>query len=151
MRALPVAAAALMVLTLPSAAYAQDAASAGPDSQPLTELSEKLADPAIQDQAAIMGEVLVQMMLELPVGPVADAMHKATDGRSPAIDPDAKLRDVAPDAEKMQGQVIEKLPLAMEKMSGMAAGMEAMLPALMNMADQMRGVMERGRQERDRR
>ncbi|MEP2734903.1 MAG: hypothetical protein ABJP34_01290 [Erythrobacter sp.] len=151
MRALPVAAAALMVLTLPSAVHAQDASIDAPDTKPLSELSEKLADPAFQDQAAIMGEALVAMMLELPVGPMADAMNKATDGRTPAIDPDAKLRDIAPDAENMQGQVIEKLPLAMDKMSSMASGMEAMLPALMNMADQMRGAMERGKQGRERR
>jgi hypothetical protein len=150
MRALPVAAAALMVLSLPAAASAQDAVDA-PNTQPLTELSEKLADPAFQGQAAIMGEVLVQMMLELPVGPMADAMSKATDGRSPTIDPDAKLRDVAPDAERLQGQVADKLPLAMEKMSSMASGMEAMLPALMTMADRMRGVMEQRTARREER
>lgn len=141
MRALPVAAAALLVLTTPSAVMAQE--TPAPQSKALTELSEKLADPEFQDQANMMGQVLLQTMLELPIGPMADAMHKATDGQSPAIDPDARLRDLAPDAEALPEKFADKLPMALNAMSGMTEGMQAMLPLLRDMTQRMRGAMER--------
>ncbi len=138
MRVLPVAAAALLVLATPTIALAQDAPA--PDSEALSELSHKLADPAFQDQAALMGQVLMQTLLEMPVGPMAEAMNKATGGKGPAIDPDAKVKDLAPNAEELPEQVVDKLPMAMNAMSGMAEGMQAMLPALREMAASMRGA-----------
>lgn len=146
MRILGVAAAGLLVFAVPSAATAQDASTH--DAQALTELSEKLADPAFQEQSAIMGEALMQVLLDLPVGPMAEALNKATDGRSPAIDPDATVRDLAPKAEQLPGEVGENLPVAMTALSGMTEGMAAMLPALRNMAQRMKATMDSRTQKR---
>lgn len=142
MRNFPILAAAALALAIPTSAMAQDAAEAAPAKQSLTELSQKLSDPEFQDKAAIMGEVMARMLLDLPIGPMADAMHKATDGRSPAVDPDATLRDIAPGAEELPAQVSEKLPQAMNAMGSMAAGMDAMLPALKDMAERMGAMMK---------
>ncbi len=139
--AVPVLAASL-ALAVPTSAMAQEAAEAAPAKQSLTELSQKLADPAFQDQAAIMGEVMVRMLLDMPVGPMGEALNKATDGRSPAIDPDATVRDLAPGAEELPSQVSENLPKAMNAMSSMAQGMDAMLPALKDMAERMGAMMK---------
>ncbi|MEP2551194.1 MAG: hypothetical protein ABJH26_07870 [Marinomonas sp.] len=146
--AAPVLAASL-ALAVPTSAMAQDAAEAAttsaPAKQSLTELSQKLADPEFQEQAAMMGEVMVRMLLDMPVGPMGDALNKATDGRSPAIDPDATVRDLAPGAEELPAQVSEKLPMAMNAMSSMAQGMDAMLPALKDMAERMSAMMKQAK------
>lgn len=144
MRLLPAAAAAFLVLAAPSAALAQD----GPSDEAFAEMSEKLADPEFQAQASMMGQVLVQTLLEMPIGPMAEAINRATDGKGPDIDPDAKVKDIAPNADELPAQIEEKLPMAMSAMSGMSEGMQAMLPALRDMAERMRGAMEKSRASR---
>jgi len=144
MRLLPAAAAALLVFAAPSAALAQDA----PNGEEFAEMSQKQADPEFQEQAAMMGQVLVQTLLELPIGPMAEAMNRATDGKGPDIDPDAKVKDIAPNADELPAQVADKLPMAMNAMSGMSEGMQAMLPALRDMAERMRGAMEKRTEDR---
>jgi len=96
----------------------------------------------------MMGQVLVQTLLELPIGPMAEAMNRATDGKGPDIDPDAKVKDIAPNADELPAQVADKLPMAMNAMSGMSEGMQAMLPALRDMAERMRGAMEKRTEDR---
>ncbi|MEM8725677.1 MAG: hypothetical protein AAGE86_09170 [Pseudomonadota bacterium] len=147
MRALPIAAATLLVFALPSAAFAQETATEAPDTT-LAEMSEKLADPEFQDQAATIAQVLVGTLLNLEVGPLAEAVNEATGGEGPAIDPDARVRDLAPGADELPGEVADRLPEAMNAMSGMAEGMQNMLPALRDMAERMRASMEQVRLER---
>ncbi|MEL6876817.1 MAG: hypothetical protein AAGL68_01805 [Pseudomonadota bacterium] len=145
MRALPIAAAALLALAAPSVAYAEDAPPDLSESS-LSELSEKLADPRFQDQAATMAEALLGVFLEMPIGPMAEAVGKATGGEVAAdIDPDARIVDLAPEAEALPEKLSDRLPQAMTAMSGMAEGMELMLPALREMAERMKGVMDDGR------
>lgn len=147
MRAYPAVAAALLLLATPSLVYAQDAAP--PEAEPaLAELSEKLADPEFQAQAATMTQILLGSMLDLKVGPLAEAMNHATDGEGPDVDPDATIRDLAPEAEDLPGQVSERLPQAMNAMSAMSDGMQTMLPALRDMAARMRDAMEQARDAR---
>lgn len=147
MRALPIAAAAVLALATPSLAYAQDALPL--EAEPaLAEMSEKLADPEFQAQAASVVQVLLGSMLDLKVGPFAEAMNRATDGEGPDIDPDATIRDLAPEAEDVPAEVSERLPEAMNTMSAFADGMQAMLPALRDMAERMRGAMEQARDAR---
>ncbi|MEL6529885.1 MAG: hypothetical protein AAFQ27_07975 [Pseudomonadota bacterium] len=141
MRTLPVAAAVALALATPSLVHAQDAAP--PAAEPaLAEMSEKLADPQFQAQAAAMVQVLVGSMLDLKVGPIAEAINNATDGQGPDVDPDARLRDLSPDAEEIPDQVADRLPQAMNAMSAMSEGMQTMLPALREMAERMRGAIE---------
>ena len=140
-------AAGALALTVPSFAHAQDAPLPDSDER-MAEVTDKLADPAFQAQAAAMTQVLLTAMLELPIGPLAEAMNEATGGDGPEIDPDARLRDIAPDAEYIPGEVAERLPRAMGAMSEMGDGMAAMLPALKAMAEHMRAAMERGADDR---
>lgn len=145
MRTLSVFAVAALMVAAPSVAFAQDTSASVPENTTetsLSEMSEKLADPEFQDHAAMMSSALVNVLLELPVGPMAEAMNDATGGRSPKVDPDARVRDLAPGADELPTQISENLPRAMNMMSGMAKGVDAMLPALLDMADQMRGAME---------
>lgn len=147
MRALPIAAATLLVFAVPSAAFAQEAPAEAPDTA-LAEMSEKLADPDFQAQAATIAQVLVGTLLDLQVGPLAEAVNEATGGEGPEIDPDARVRDLAPGADELPGEVADRLPEAMSAMSGMAEGMQAMLPALRDMAERMRSSVEQARANR---
>ncbi len=147
MRAYIVVAATALAFAIPTAAHAQDATP--PEAEPvLAEMSEKLADPAFQAQAAAIAQVLIGSMLELPIGPLADAMDEATGGEGSEIDPDARVRDLAPGAEALPEQVAERLPEAMTAMSAMSEGVHAMLPALRDMAERMRGAIEQTRDAR---
>ncbi len=147
MRALPIAAAAVLALATPSITFAQDAADIPPSDaeSSLSQLSEKLSDPAFQDQAAVMAEILLGTVLELPIGPMAEALDKATGGQGPDIDPDARVRDLAPEADELPEQLSSELPRAMNAMSGMAEGLELMLPALRDMAERMKGALDEAR------
>ncbi len=147
MRAFPVAAAVVLALATPSLALAQEAPAEVPEAA-LSEMSEKLADPDFQNQAAAIAQVFVGAMLDLEVGPLAEAMNTATGGEGPAIAPDARVRDLAPDAEELPDQISEKLPMAMSAMSAMTEGMQEMLPALRNMAERMKRAMDEQRELR---
>lgn len=142
MRALPVAA-ALLVLAAPTFAHAQEQPAAPPETA-LSDMSEKLADPAFQNQAATMAEIFLGALLDLPVGPFAEALSTASGGEIPPIDPDTRVSDLAPEAEELPERLSDELPRAMNTMSAMAQGMEQMLPALREMADRMRIAMEDG-------
>ena len=147
MRAHFAAAAALLALATPSLSHAQD--TAPPEAEPaLAEMTEKLGDPVFQAKAAAIAQVLVSTMLDMEIGPLAEAMNEATDGRGPDIDPDARLRDLTPDADAIPEQVGDRLPEAMTAISAMGEGMQAMLPALRQMAEQMRGAIEQARDAR---
>ena len=114
----------------------------------LGDLAERLSDPEFQAQAAGLAQILVGTLLDLEVGPMAEAIDKATGGRGPDIDPDARLRDIAPDAEDLPEEVGERVPEAMAAMGSMADGMQAMIPAIRDLAEQMRGAVEKARPAR---
>lgn len=141
MRALSVVAAASLALASPSIALAQDA-EPEPAESSLSEMTEKLSDPLFQDQAATMAAALMGAFLELPIGPMVEALDQASGGEGPDIDPDARIVDLAPEAEDLPAEVSERLPEAMSAMSSMAQGFEAMLPALREMADRMKAAVE---------
>ncbi len=147
MRAYPAVAAAVLALATPSLVHAQD--TAPPETEPaLAEISEKLADPEFQAQAAAMAQIFLGTMLDLKVGPLAEAMNRATDGEAPDIDPDATIRELAPEADELPDQVSERLPQGMNSMSAMTDGLQTMLPALRDMAARMRDTMEQAREAR---
>lgn len=141
MRAFSVVAAASLALASPSIALAQDA-EPEPAESSLSEMTEKLSDPLFQDQAATMAAALMGAFLELPIGPMVEALDQASGGEGPDIDPDARIVDLAPEAEDLPAEVSERLPEAMSAMSSMAQGFEAMLPALREMADRMKAAVE---------
>lgn len=147
MRALPIAAGTLLALATPSAVFAEDVPADAPEAA-LAEMSQKLADPDFQAQAATIAQVLVGTLLDLQIGPLAEAVNEATGGEGPAIDPDARVRDVAPGADDLPDEVSERLPDAMNAMSGMAEGVQTMLPALREMAARMSASMEQVRVSR---
>ena len=81
--------AAVLAAAAPLPALAQDA---GPS--PLKDAAEGMADPATQQQAGMMAAMLVGALLEMPVGPLAEAVVQMGGTSASDIDPDARVRDL---------------------------------------------------------
>ncbi len=137
MRILPMTVAALAAIT-PLPAVAQDSELSG--------AAEVLNDPATQQVAAVTLSTLLEALLDIPVAPLVEAMAKVDPDISDEVDQDATLRELAgTDADDMPAMVREELPQAMTMMGDMAEGLEAMLPALREMAEQIEQSVEQAR------
>ncbi|WP_114520823.1 hypothetical protein [Altererythrobacter sp. ZODW24] len=134
MRILPIAAAALAV-SAPLPALAQDSE--------LSDAAATLSDPATQQMAAVTLSALLEALLDMPTAPLVDAMANIDPDIADAVDDAETLGQLAgPDAADMPAMVREELPQAMTMMGGMATGLEAMLPALKEMAEQFERSVE---------
>ncbi|QSB44840.1 hypothetical protein IDJ81_01300 [Tsuneonella flava] len=140
---LPVAIATTMIFA-PVSAMAQDAVDspAASDSAAVTsQLQSKLSDPQTQQQIAGTVAVLGEMLLDMPIAPLARSVAEAGGGDPAAVDPDMTLRKYAPGASAVPGAAAKNLPRMMDTMAGMAGGLEAMMPALRGMAERMQGAL----------
>ncbi|WP_338447168.1 hypothetical protein V5F89_05105 [Pelagerythrobacter marensis] len=147
MRILALSAAAM--LALPAAAQAQAAGDPpvldySADDAPL---SQQLRDPAMQDGLAATVAVLGEILLDLPLAPIVEPMAEAA-GRDPGdVDPDLTLRKMRPEAGDLPARAAEELPRAMDRMAAMAGGIEAMAPALRDLAGQLEFALDRARRQ----
>lgn len=98
---------------------------------------EDLSDPARQQAMAQTLSTLSQMLLDLPLAPMARAVAQATGEDPDLVDPQMTLRQLSPEAERVPEELSDRVPEMMGAMAGMAQGMEAMLPALRQMAERM--------------
>ncbi len=127
---IPLMTAAMFAAILPVSAHAQDA-----DGAPLAKAAEMLEDPEMQEQVALTAAALVGVLMELPVGTLANAASEAAGETGPAIDPDARVRDlVGADGVDAPQLVAERLPQMMTAVAGMAGAFEAMMPQLRELA-----------------
>ena len=130
--------AATLALAMPTPALAQQG-EAG-------RIAERLSDPDYQQQLAETAAVMGEILLDMPLAPMAEVVAEMT-GKDPAtVDPDLTLRRAAPGADRVPEEMADKLPRMMDGMAGMASGIDAMLPALRTMAERMQESMGRLRQ-----
>ncbi|WP_133303999.1 hypothetical protein [Aurantiacibacter aquimixticola] len=131
---MPLIAAALLT----SASLAAPAAAQETEERPLAGLTEAMEDPATQEQVSHTVAALVGALMEMPVGPLVEAMGEMTGEPGPDIDPDARIRDLmgaeAADAPEI---VAERLPAMMGAMAQMAGAFEAVLPQLREAAESL--------------
>ena len=135
MRSILPLAASLVMVGAASPALAQD-----PDpalGKTAAAMADRMSDPAIQQELAFTLSTLSQVLLDLPIAPLAKAAADMAGENAPAVDPQMTLRKVAPKADKVPQVIERELPLAMEQMAGMAGGIEEMMPALRDFAQQM--------------
>lgn len=111
-----------------------DPAIDAPAEEKAAALAERLRDPAVQEQASEMLAAMSQVLLDVRVAPLAEAVARATGEPVDDIDPDQRLRDLAPRAEYLQDDIRREVPYAMERFAGMGEAMALMLPALREMA-----------------
>ncbi|MFW2351340.1 hypothetical protein [Qipengyuania sp.] len=131
--------AALAAFAVPVPALAQDAAQAAP--APLAELADQMRDPAYQREMALMLQAMTEVLLDMPIAPLAQAAADMAGEKADEIDPDTTLRSMAPDAGRVSDEVARNVPRAMQAAGSMAEGMAAMTPMLREMARRMRDAM----------
>ena len=135
MRFSSVLAAALLVAPMP--AFAQETQAA--------EFAERLSDPDFQQGVAGAVSAMMGALLDIKMAPLSEAMAKMEGKQAPEMDPDATLGDIAgPDANRIPGEMAEKLPHMMGAMAGMAEQMEVILPVLRQVAEGMADDLAKG-------
>ena len=122
---------------MPPASVDEPAAEIAPADQDLSELAGTLSDPDVQENLTRTLETLGEVLLDLPLAPLADAAAQMAGEEPGSVDPDLTLRRISPEAERLPNEIADNLPRMMDAMAGMAQGLEAMLPALRDMADRM--------------
>ena len=122
-------------LALPAAASAQ-----ATDREGLSDLGEQMRDPAYQRDMALMLQAMTEVLLDMPVAPLAQAAAEIADKEARDIDPDLTLRRMVPQADRAGEEVARVVPRAMQAAGSMAEGLAAMTPLLRNMAARMRAI-----------
>jgi hypothetical protein len=109
----------------------------------MLDLSEKLADPRMQDGLAAMIGSISEKMLDLPIGKFAVAMERAVPGgikgkRGKRIREDDTLADLAGrDAERLPDQIADGSRQMMGMMSGFTAAFATMIPEFEKLGDEI--------------
>jgi hypothetical protein len=106
-------------------------------------LSDKMADPRVQDGVADMLGRMTQMMMKMPVGNFAAAVEKAVPGEKLRVNgrrvrAGDTVADLAGrDGEKLPGQIDKGVHQAMGLMSGLTAAFATMLPEFQKMGEEL--------------
>ena len=122
-------------LALPTAVSAQ-----ATDREGLSDLGEQMRDPAYQRDMALMLQAMTEVLLDMPVAPLAQAAAEIADKEAGDIDPDLTLRRMVPQADRAGEEVARVVPRAMQAAGSMAEGLAAMTPLLRDMAARMRAI-----------
>ena len=122
-------------LALPTAVSAQ-----ATDREGLSDLGEQMRDPAYQRDMALMLQAMTEVLLDMPVAPLAQAAAEMADKEARDIDPDLTLRRIVPQADRAGEEVARVVPRAMQAAGSMAEGLAAMTPLLRDMAARMRAI-----------
>ncbi|WP_422357176.1 hypothetical protein [Qipengyuania flava] len=106
----------------------------------MSDLGEQMRDPAHQRDMALMLQAMTEVLLDMPVAPLAQAAAEMAAKETRDIDPDLTLRRMVPQADRAGEEVARVVPRAMQAAGSMAEGLAAMTPLLRNMAARMRAI-----------
>lgn len=127
------------ILALAALALAPLPAAAKSDTE---RMADKMRDPAMQGAVAAALRVMSEAMLDIRIAPFLKAAEAIRDPeRARDIDPDLRVRDVAPEAGRVPEEMSRRVPAMMGAMGGMAEAVEEMTPVLKNMAREMGAAM----------
>ena len=132
------AAATLAAFAAPVPALAQDADEPAFDEREgagLTEMADTLSDPERQRELAMMLRAMSEVLLDLPIAPLTDAVAEIAGEEAPLVEDGATLRSIAPEASRVPEEIEKNLPRAMEAAGTLAETLEVMLPQLRAMAE----------------
>ncbi|QKG70585.1 hypothetical protein [Erythrobacter mangrovi] len=142
MRKLILPAAALAFAPIPLAA--QEAPAAASEAAPLADMAEQMRDPERQRELAMLAQTMTEILLDMPIAPLAQAAAEMAGEQARQVDPDLTLRKMVPEAGRVSEAIGRNAPQAMQAAGTMASAMAAMAPALREMAEQMaRALPER--------
>lgn len=140
--AVPASAGASEPAPLPEYEFGYDEPPPAPEIAYEEPLSQRLADPAVQNELATTVAVLGEILLDMPLAPIVEPMAEIA-GRDPgSVDPDLTLRKMNPEASDVPARIAQGLPRAMGAMASMAGSLEAMRPALREMAERLEYGLE---------
>ena len=107
-----------------------------------SDMAERLQDPRKQREMALMLRTMSEVLLDLPLAPLMEAVGEVgedlTGEEAPRVDPDATLRSVAPEAGRVPEQIERNLPRTLDAMGSMAEAFGKMMPELQDMADRLK-------------
>ena len=109
------------------------------------DVARRLSDPATQLAVTTMLTAIGESMLDVRIGPVAQALRAAgADDAVADLPPDARLRDLAgPDGDRLPAKLGRTVPRMMDGAASLAGAMEQMMPQLRAMGRQMRYALPR--------
>ena len=141
------AAASLAAIAAPMPVFAQDteAALQVEESVELAALTDKLSDPERQREVALMARAISEVLLDLPVAPLMEAMGQIAGEEAPMVGPGTTLRSLAPQAGRVPEEIERNLPRAMNAVSAMAGAAEIMLPQLRELAERLEETIPQDR------
>lgn len=105
---------------------------------PFSKMAERMRDPENQRQMALMLRTMSEVLLDMPLAPLMNSVGEIAGEDAPRVDPDATLRSVAPEADRVPEEIEKNLPRALDTMGSMADAFEQMMPALEQMAERLR-------------
>lgn len=141
------AAASLVAIAAPMPAFAQDTETPLEVEEPveLADLTDKLSDPERQREVALMARAISEVLLDLPVAPLMEAMGQIAGEEAPMVEPGTTLRSLAPQAGRVPEEIERNLPRAMDAVSAMAGAAEIMLPQLRELAQRLEETIPQDR------
>lgn len=107
------------------------------------DIARQLDDPMTQYMVAGALAAITKQMLETPMEPFLRAIESAGVGDAlPDVPPDATLGNLAgPKAERLPGQIMQRVPKLMGSFADMASAYGDMLPELKAMAKRMKDAV----------
>jgi hypothetical protein len=124
------------------ASYADDedyAPTPDEDDSGIMKMADRVSDPAVQEGVAAVVEQTAGAMMNLPIGPLAEAIERARPGTVDRRLPrDVRLGDLAGrNARYLPQELGERSREAMGMMSGFARAMAVMMPEFERMGREM--------------
>lgn len=143
MRKVLITAVSAAALAAPLPALAEEVPKPAEEESRTAQMAKNFADPERQRDMALMMRAMAEVMLDMPVAPMVEAMENATGEAGPKVAPNATLRSMSPDVASKMPELIEKgVPAAMSAMGAAADGAAKMTPAMREMAAKMAPVLE---------
>ena len=125
---------AITGLTLAAPALAHDPEPLPPPPPPAAASADRLAqamgDPARQQALVRTLSTMSDVILDMPLAPIARPFAEAAGQDPRSVDPDMTLRQMAPGAGDVSGAIRHDLPRAMDRMAQMSDAIARLAPAL---------------------
>ena len=118
-----------LALAAPAAAQDYDAPPPPPGAV-ADHIAHTLGDPARQQALARSLETMSDVILDMPLAPIARPLAEAAGQDPRSVDPDMTLRQMAPGAGAVSGAIRHDLPRAMDQMARMSDAIARLTPAL---------------------
>ena len=100
-------------------------------------LAQTLGDPASQQALARSLETMSDVILDMPLAPIAQPLAEAAGEDPRSVDPDMTLRQMAPGAGAVSSAIRHDLPRAMGQMARISDAIARLAPTLQAAAQEL--------------